>query len=166
MSGTFERAIELQRGRGKDSLKTWLKMLACTTLIEKRLQTQLQEQFGTTLPRFDVLAALSRSDEPMTMSALSRRLLVSNGNVTGLVNRLAEDGHLTREVDPKDRRSVRVRLTESGRAVFDEMAMAHEEWITDIFSSLSQSGLARLADALGVVRDEVDAMDKAEREAA
>ena len=83
----------------KQSLRLWLKLLSCAMVVEKRLRARLDEDFDTTLPRFDVLAALERHAEGLKMSALSESLMVSNGNVTGVVTRLIEDGFVTRTVD-------------------------------------------------------------------
>ena len=102
----------------KQSLRLWLKLLSCTTVIENWLRNRLRAEFGTTLPRFDVLAALDRHPEGLRMGELSRYLLVSNGNVTGIVQRLEEEGLIEREQAPNDRRAIRVRLSPKGRALF------------------------------------------------
>lgn len=128
----------------KQSLRVWIRMLRATTLIEKRIRSYLKGEFGSTLPRFDVLAALSREREWVTMSQLTAHLLVSNGNVTGLVNRLVEDGLIARQVDPEDRRSQRVMLTPAGRAAFREMAIAHEGLVDSFFAQLSDDEMAAL----------------------
>src|SRR5271163_3234003 len=109
----------------KQSLRLWLKLLSCTMIVEKRLRIRLDEAFKMTLPRFDVMAALERHAQGLTMSALSESLMVSNGNVTGVVTRLIEDGLVTRTVDRADRRSATVRLTRKGRDVFLKMAAAN-----------------------------------------
>ena len=101
----------------KQSLRLWLKLLGCTMIVEKRLRARLDAEFATTLPRFDVLAALERHSQGLKMSALSEFLMVSNGNVTGVVSRLIEDGLVTRTVDREDRRSATVRLTPQGPRV-------------------------------------------------
>ena len=102
----------------KQSLRVWLRMLGATTIIEKKIRAYLKAEFDSTLPRFDVLAALDRETAPITLSQLTDHLLVSNGNVTGLVNRLVEDGLVSRENDPDDRRVQRVMLTQDGRDAF------------------------------------------------
>jgi len=126
----------------KQSLRLWLKLLSCTMIVEKRLRARLDEDFSTTLPRFDVLAALERHAQGLKMSALSEFLMVSNGNVTGVVTRLIEDGLVTRTVDQEDRRSATVRLTRKGRETFLKMAAANEQWMETMFADLSdhQSG--------------------------
>ena len=121
----------------KQSLRLWLKLLGCTMIVEKRLRSKLDAEFATTLPRFDVLAALERHSQGLKMSALSEFLMVSNGNVTGVVSRLIEDGLVTRTVDEEDRRSATVRLTRKGRDSFLKMAAANERWMEQMFADLS-----------------------------
>lgn len=128
----------------KQSLRVWIRMLRATTLIEKRIRSYLKSDFDSTLPRFDVLAALSREQVPVTMSELTAHLLVSNGNVTGLVNRLVDDGLIAREVDPEDRRSQLVVLTPAGRSAFRDMAIAHEELVDSFFAQLSDDEMEAL----------------------
>jgi len=120
----------------KQSLRLWLRMLSCTTQIEHMIRTRLREQFDTTLPRFDVLAALDRFPDGLTMGALSRCLMVSNGNVTGVVTRLEQDGLIKRVPLKTDRRTHVVRLTEDGEAAFRDMAQIHEGWIDEMFAAI------------------------------
>lgn len=118
------------------NVRLWLRLLGCTTQIEKRVQRGLAERFGSTLPRFDVLAALDRRGAGMTMGELSRALLVSNGNVTGIVKALARDGFVALEPLPGDRRVSVVTLTPLGSAHFAELAAAHHGWIDDLLGPL------------------------------
>lgn len=120
-----------------DALRVWLRLLSCTTLIENRVSGLLRGEFDTTLARFDVLAQLARAPEGLLMSELSQRLMVSNGNVTGLTDNLERDGLVERVLLPEDRRARKVRLTEKGRALFARMATTHEGWINDCLSSLT-----------------------------
>jgi DNA-binding MarR family transcriptional regulator len=128
----------------KQSLRLWLRLLATTTIVEKAIRSYLRLQLDSTLPRFDVLAALDRAGDKLTMSDLSSRLLVSNGNVTGVVARLVGDGLVQREVDPTDRRSQFVSLTKEGRQHFRKMAEQHEDLVDEIFSEFSDAEMARL----------------------
>ena len=128
----------------KQSLRVWLRMLATTTIIEKAIRNYLKAKFDSTLPRFDVMSVLDRHDGPMTMSELSDKLLVSNGNVTGLVSRLVEDGMMTREVDRDDRRTQRVELTRAGRTAFRAMAIEHEKLVDSLFDNLSDAQMEEL----------------------
>lgn len=119
------------RGGGSQDLRLWVRLLACAKIIEKRLRRNFQEQFDTTLPRFDVLAALERASDGLNMGALSRALLVSNGNVTAIVRQLQDQGHVSSRADPQDARSAIVSLTPKGRAHFERLAAAHHGWIAD-----------------------------------
>jgi len=122
----------------RDELRLWLRLLTCTTLIEGEVRRRLRDRFGVTLPRFDLMAQLDRAPDGMTLSDLSRRMMVSNGNLTGLVERLAGSGHLDRRTSDSDRRAQVIRLTELGRADFRAMAAEHEAWIAAIFQDLSR----------------------------
>ena len=129
---------------GKQALRLWLRLLACSSLIEKTVRSRLAADFDTTLPRFDVLAALERAPEGLQLGALSRRLRVSNGNVTGVVARLTAEGLIRRTVDARDGRVYRVALTPAGREAFLEMAGAHEVWIETLFAGLTGGEQAEL----------------------
>ena len=128
---------DLEDEMQRDAVRLWLRLLSCTMVIEKRIKRGLVEQFNTTLPRFDILAALDRAEDGLSMGALGRALLVSNGNITGLVQTLARDGDVTMASAPGDRRTAIVSITEEGRARFKTMATAHHDWIADMFQSLS-----------------------------
>lgn len=114
---------------GPSSVRLWLRMLTCTTIIEKRLRRMFVEDFDTTLPRFDVMAALDRYPDGLRMGDLSRALLVSNGNVTSIVRQLCEQELVRTETDNNDRRSFIAFLTPKGKSHFDAMAQAHHKWI-------------------------------------
>jgi DNA-binding MarR family transcriptional regulator len=120
------------------SVRVWLRLLSCTMAIEKEVQRGLAGAFGTTLPRFDILAALERRPQGMTMGELSRALLVSNGNVTGLVRGLAAEGFVEVAPLPSDRRATRVRLTPTGARRFAEMAAAHHGWVEALLAGLGE----------------------------
>jgi DNA-binding MarR family transcriptional regulator len=122
----------------RDELRLWLRLLTCSTLIETQVRKRLRDHFDVTLPRFDLMAQLDRTPSGMTLSALSKRMMVSNGNLTGLVDRLVESGHLERQVSKTDRRSQVISLTKLGRAEFRQMASAHEGWIADLFADLTK----------------------------
>ncbi len=115
------------------AIKLWLRMLACTTRIENIIRQRLRSEFGTTLPRFDLMAQLDREAEGLSMGELSARLMVTGGNVTGIVDQLEGEGLVVREDHPTDRRAFRVRLTAAGRRQFRRMAAVHEAWIVELF---------------------------------
>ncbi|MEM1047934.1 MAG: MarR family transcriptional regulator [Pseudomonadota bacterium] len=137
----------------KRRLRLWLRMLRTTKRVEGDLRDVMRTDHATTLPRFDVLATLDREDKGLKMSELSRRLLVSNGNVTGIVERLVHDGLVVRVPIDDDKRAMRVRLTAKGREVFAEMAAGHEAVIDSLFSDLDHETLDALADGFGRLKD-------------
>lgn len=141
----------------KQSLRLWLRLLSCSIIVEKRIRVRLDAEFGTTLPRFDVLATLERHPGGLTMTRLSEALMVSNGNVTGVVARLIEDGLLSRAIDKADRRSATVRLTRKGREAFLRMAALHERWIDEMFSDLSDAQIQALLAQLTALRHSLEA---------
>ncbi len=133
-----------QESDSKTRLRLWIRLLRASRLIEAVARERLKTQFGATLPRFDVMAALCRQSDGMLMSEISRFLMVSNGNVTGIVDRLVADGYVTRSQRNGDRRTSFISLTRKGRAAFADMAAAHESWIDELLGSVS----AREAEAL------------------
>ncbi|HUY84474.1 MAG TPA: MarR family transcriptional regulator, partial [Steroidobacteraceae bacterium] len=118
------------------ALRLWLRLLATANLIETRVRRQLEDQFATTLPRFDLMAQLDRVPEGLKMGELSRRMMVSGGNVTGIADLLEKEGLIRRIADPRDGRASVVRLTEAGRRQFRAMAERHEHWIVETFAQL------------------------------
>ncbi len=134
----------------KSSVRVWLRLLSCTMAIEKEVQRRFAER-GMTLPRFDVLAALDRHGE-LNMGALSQALLVSNGNVTQLVQKLVRDGLVEMHKLPSDRRTSIVRLTPEGREMFARLARAHQDWIDQMVGGLDYTQRERIYVALGVLK--------------
>lgn len=138
-------------------LRTWLRLLACTNQIEAELRRRLRTAYDVTLPRFDLMAQLDKAPEGLTMGALSRSMMVSNGNVTGIADRLSGDGLIERVPDPTDKRTIRVRLTPAGRASFRAMADIHRGWVSELFGDLSRDETDRLMHLLGRLRGSVGA---------
>ncbi len=132
----------------KQRLRLWLRLLRTTRSTEAELREFLRVEHETTLPRFDVMAALYRVPQGLTMTELSRYLLVSNGNVTTVVDRLVLDGMAKREQLANDRRSLRVSLTEQGYAQFTQMASAHEAKVNDLFADFSPQDIEQLLSLL------------------
>jgi DNA-binding MarR family transcriptional regulator len=120
------------------SLKLWLRMLSCTTLIETEIRSRLRAEFGITLPRFDLMAQLDRHPEGLRMGELSRRMMVTSANVTGIVNLLEQEGQVAREPVPDDGRACRIKLTAAGRRAFKRMAARHEAWIIGLMNGLQE----------------------------
>jgi DNA-binding MarR family transcriptional regulator len=120
------------------ALRIWLRLLTCTQLIERQIRSRLREDFGTTLPRFDLMAQLERYPEGLKMNELSRLLMVTGGNVTTIVDQLEKEGLVERLDEPDDRRAFRIRLTRGGARSFAEMARAHEQWVVELLAGLSR----------------------------
>jgi DNA-binding MarR family transcriptional regulator len=139
-------------GPGKDRLRLWVRLLRASRSIEAELRERLRQEFNTTRPRFDVMAALHRAPEGMLMSDLSRFLLVSNGNVTGIVDRLVSEGLVARARRNGDRRTSMVRLTEEGSKAFAVIAAAHESWIGELLGNVSEDEARRLTGMLNSFR--------------
>lgn len=133
-------------------LRLWLRLFTCSTMIERTLGTQLKREFGSTLPRFDLLAQLDRAPAGLNMRELSERLLVTGGNVTWLVTLLVRDGYVTRTKAADDGRSANVKLTPSGKRYFGRMAHAHEEWVTAMLSNIPLKERRALYETLGAVK--------------
>jgi DNA-binding MarR family transcriptional regulator len=138
----------------KVRLRLWIRLLRATRVIEGETRERFKTQFNVTLPRFDVMAALYRKPDGMLMSEISRFLLVSNGNVTGIVDRLASDGFVVRSQRDGDRRTSFVRLTPEGRAVFADMSAAHEDWIDKLLGSVTAREAEQLSAKLKSFRSD------------
>ncbi len=134
------------------ALKLWLRLLATATQIENEVRRRLRERFDLSLARFDYLAQLHRSPQGLRMSELSRRLMVTGGNVTGLTDELERDGWVAREASTDDRRGWTVGLTTRGRSGFEAMAEEHESWIRELFSGLDAKTVRQLYAQLGQLR--------------
>lgn len=158
----LSKALELSEipdgpPHSKQSLRLWLRLLTCTSVIEKQVRNRLRAEFHTTLPRFDVLAALEHAREGLTMGALSRHLMVSNGNVTGIVARLEKERMVTRRAAPNDRRTHFVRLTGKGLAEFSAMATVHETWIDQMFAEMDDEKISALMGLLDELKTSLSA---------
>ena len=135
-----------------EALRLWLRLLTCTQLIEKQVRAELRERFDTTLPRFDLMSQLERSPDGLKMNELSRRMMVTGGNITGITDQLVSEGLVERLPVAGDRRAFRVRLTARGRKSFADMAQQHEGWIVEAFGGLSAHELDALHQLLGKVK--------------
>lgn len=139
----------------RTELRLWLRLLTCANMIETEIRQRLRKRFATTLPRFDFMAQLERAPEGMLLGELSRRMMVSNGNLTGLVERLVQEQLVERLVSETDRRAAIVRLTPRGRAVFAEMAVEHSEWIAELLGDLDSKEQDALWLELGALKSSV-----------
>ncbi|MGR3400092.1 MAG: MarR family winged helix-turn-helix transcriptional regulator [Paracoccus sp. (in: a-proteobacteria)] len=127
----------------RQRLRLWLQMLKAVRYVENDLRERLRQGYDMTLPRFDVLAALTAAPEGLRMTELSQQLMVSNGNVTGIADRLVADGLAERETIETDRRAFRVRITEQGQGMMREMTARHLEWIDELLGDVTEADAAR-----------------------
>jgi len=140
------------------ALRLWLRMLTCCNLIESEIRGRLRTEFDTTLPRFDLMAQLQRAPKGMKMGELSRRMMVTNGNITGITDQLEKEGLVMRTKMESDRRSSVLKLTPQGRRTFARMARAHESWVKDMFNDLPEASRDALYQALGELKLQVVAV--------
>jgi DNA-binding MarR family transcriptional regulator len=142
------------------SLRLWLRMLACTNLVEARARTKLRLDFDITLPRFDLMAQLARNPSGLRMNEISRRMMVTGGNITRITDQLVDEGLVVREPSLDDRRSVTVRLTAAGRRAFTAMAQRHEAWIVEMFSALAHRERVQLYALLAKLKSHVAEIER------
>lgn len=134
------------------AMRLWLRMCTCSTLIENELRSRMRTEFGSTLPRFDMMSHLFQEPEGIKMTELSRRMMVTNGNVTGITDHLEKQGLVKRVKVATDRRSSIIQLTDKGRATFVKMARAHEQWLSNLFEGLHEASRQSLFDSLGELK--------------
>ena len=155
-NGTQARTADFETAITRDDkmeLRLWLRLLTCTNLIEAEVRRRLRDEFGITLARFDILAQLERAPGGLAMGQLSRRLMVSNGNVTGLINRLVSEGLVAREPAVHDKRTQIVRLTEAGKQAFSEMVPVHMDWVHGMVGHLDAQDITELLDLLARLKE-------------
>jgi DNA-binding MarR family transcriptional regulator len=158
MTGNAARRlrVESKAENGQAALRNWLRLLGCSTLVEREVRRRLRVEFDSTLPRFDLLAQLDlarREQVPgLTMSELSRRLMVTNGNLTALVERLAQERLVRRVTSSSDKRMSIISLTPAGRRTLDAMTPAHRDWISSMFAGLASDERDALYALLGKLR--------------
>ena len=140
-----------------DALRLWLRLLTCTMLIEGRIRARMRDRFDTTLPRFDLMAQLERNPDGLRMGELSRRLMVTGGNVTGITAALVAEGLVERRAIAGDRRGHLVRLTPAGKRAFDAMAAEHEGWVEAMVGGLAATDRERLQALLGKLKTTISA---------
>jgi DNA-binding MarR family transcriptional regulator len=137
------------------SLKLWLRMLSCTVKIENEIRSRLRATFGITLPRFDLMAQLERYPQGLRMGELSKRMMVTGGNVTGITDQLEQEKLVVRVPDPKDGRAYSVKLTPAGKKAFATMAAVHEGWIAELLQDVNGSDKAQLIDLLSDMKQKL-----------
>ena len=136
------------------ALRLWLRLMTCAQLVEKRVRLGLRLEFETTLPRFDLMAQLEREPQGMKMGELSKRLMVSGGNITTITDQLVQEGWVERMDVEGDRRAWKICLTAAGRAYFNRMAQAHEAWIVEAFEGLSAKEMEQLHQLLAQIKSQ------------
>jgi DNA-binding MarR family transcriptional regulator len=141
------------------SVRVWLRLLACTNLIEGTVAARLREAFDTTLPRFDFLSQIERAPSGLRMTDISRRMMVTGGNITSIADQLLSEGLITRTVAPDDRRASIVKLSAAGRRAFGEMAYRHESWIVTLFAGLSENDRRQLYTLLAKLKRHLNALE-------
>ena len=142
-----------------NALRLWLRLLTCTQLIEQQVRSRLRDRFETTLPRFDLMAQLERSPDGLKMNELSRRMMVTGGNVTGITDQLEAEGMVQRVPLQGDRRALLIRLTPTGKKAFAEMARVHEGWIVESLVGLTEREVETLHRLLGKVKQHINAAE-------
>ena len=145
---TLDHESRLHEG-DHEALRLWLRLLTCTNLIETEIRADLRGDFACTLPRFDLMAQLYRHPGGLKMGELSRRLMVTGGNVTGIADQLVKEGQVLRETDASDRRAFLLKLTPNGRKAFAKMAAQHELWVVGLLGGLSETERHTLYELLG-----------------
>ncbi len=159
---TTARALDAETRAVRDdhgAIRLWLRLLATERLLETRTRRLLLERFGTTLPRFDLMAQLERFPKGLRMNELSKRMMVTGGNVTGITDMLEREGLVERVADPDDRRVWLVRLTRAGRRAFSAMAAEHERWIVEAFAPLAAREMAAMAALLARLKTHVRSLE-------
>jgi DNA-binding MarR family transcriptional regulator len=139
----------------KLQLRLWLRLLTCSHMIETEIRTRLRVEFQTTLARFDVLAQLDAASGTLSMGELSARLMVTNGNVTGLIAGMAKEGLVSRLPHPTDGRSTLIGLTPAGETFFRRMVPRHEGWVDELMQDMARSDMVDLMDLLGALKRSV-----------
>jgi DNA-binding MarR family transcriptional regulator len=155
--------IDLETRLTKDhhlSLKLWLRMLSTTVMIENEIRNRLRAEFDITLPRFDLMAQLERHPDGLRMGELSKRMMVTGGNITGITDQLEQEGLVMRVTDKHDRRAYSVKLTPAGRKAFKTMASVHEAWVAELFSGLDAEQKSQMISLLSSVKSDLSAGDK------
>ena len=160
---TQESVVDLETRLTQDhhqSLKLWLRMLSTTVLIENEIRNRLRAEFGITLPRFDLMAQLERHPDGLRMGELSKRMMVTGGNITGITDQLEQEGLVMRVTDKQDRRAYSVKLTTAGRKAFKNMASVHEAWVAELLAGLDAEQKNQMISLLSSVKSDLSAGSK------
>ena len=137
-------------------LKLWLRLLSCTVRVENTIRSRLRTTFGITLPRFDLMAQLERHPDGLRMGELSKLMMVTGGNVTGIADQLEREELVLRVPDPQDGRAFVLKLTPRGRTAFAQMAAVHQGWVADLFGDVSPDDKARMIALLDTLKRQLN----------
>lgn len=156
MTKARNKSTKPRSTRGEDhlALSAWVRLVKSYNLVLRQARRRLGR--SCTLPQFDVIAQLARSEDGLNFSELSRHLIVTSGNLTGIVDRLEDEGLVYRETLPTDRRSIKVRLTPRGRRFAQEIIPQHGSDIEEILSAVPRGDLAQLRELLGRVNQALE----------
>jgi DNA-binding MarR family transcriptional regulator len=165
-SADLEILLEGHPPSEKGELRLWLRMLSATNLVSREIRRRLRQEFGVTLPQFDLLAQLAREPAGLRLGQLSQRMMVTNGNVTGLVDRLEADGLVERGSAHGDARVTVAKLTPEGEAFFQRMATVHEGWVRELMGGVDQQTSRQLFQNLGRIKQSVVAHSSTDKLAA
>lgn len=154
-SWVMDTNLNEEKEQSRDELRLWIRMLSTTKLVSQEIRRRLRAEFGATLPQFDLLAQLYREPDGLRLGELSRRTMVTNGNITSLVERLETDGFIIRESLEEDRRVTVARLTKVGRNLFTHMAKAHEGWICELMADVTSDDIHSLLSRTEALRQSV-----------
>jgi DNA-binding MarR family transcriptional regulator len=161
------QVFDLETRLGQDhhqSLRLWLRMLSCTVHIENEIRSRLRNEFDITLPRFDLMAQLEREPKGLRMGELSKRMMVTGGNITGITDQLEQEKLVVRVPDANDRRAYSVKLTPAGRRAFQRMAVVHESWIAELLGGLALAEKSKLIELLSKVKHHLNRPPTGEKE--
>lgn len=141
----------------RQHLRLWLKLLKTTGSMEVMLRNRMKAECDTTLPRFDVMAALDHHPDGLRMSELSKFLMVSNGNVTGIANVLVDEGLVSRRAAEGDARVQILQLTEDGKRSFADMAAKHAGWVDDMMAPIDDDMMQQTMHLLDQIQQGLEA---------
>ena len=154
-AGAQPADLEAVARGGKAELRLWLRLLSTTNLISGQIRRRLRTKFDITLPSFDLMAQLDREPDGLRLGELSKRMMVTNGNLTGLVERLVQEGLVNRKTDPQDRRAFIVRLSRAGKTKFAVYAKENEKLVLSLFDEVDPKVVQALMDNLAVLKASV-----------
>lgn len=144
--------------------RAWLGLVRCFSSIERVLMRRLSDEFNSSLPRYDVLTALALAPEALTMGELASMLMVTKGNITGVVARLKKEGLVRKAASETDRRVQSVTMTKKGRELWGAMHAHYDRTVAEVLSGQSREDLRALTQVLEATRLAIQERIRALRE--